>query len=246
MALLARITDFIPGNAILSGEVDSEFNQLVNILNGTSTNKNAIMKYSDSGDPPLALDQLGAGPVQVWRASGVEKARMKNNGQIVGVGKTVHTNVTATGNVGGGLDNLHSFTLPAGSLNANNDYVEAIYAGTFSTNDNNKRIVISFGSQTVDDSSLQDQDSGSWEYRITYFRLSSTSVRFVTRAVWGIIAADGAASMTGSNGRVFTNTNTIAVADMSLNNLPLLVQAEGTANNDIQQILSIVQLTQNT
>lgn len=82
MATLARLFDFAPGAPIVSGDVDSEFNQLVNILNGTSTSKNAIIKYSDAATPPLKLDQLGAGKIQEWAQTGIVLASVENSGDI--------------------------------------------------------------------------------------------------------------------------------------------------------------------
>jgi hypothetical protein len=79
---LARVTDFVPASPILSGEVDSEFNQLVNLLNGTSSAVKGVIKVSDAGDPPLELNQLSTGPIQKWFQAGVEKARIRNDGSI--------------------------------------------------------------------------------------------------------------------------------------------------------------------
>lgn len=82
MALLARLNDFAPSTVIVSQQVDDEFNQLVNILNGTSTNKDALVKFNDATNPVLRVDQIGAGTIQHWLQNGTEKARMANNGQL--------------------------------------------------------------------------------------------------------------------------------------------------------------------
>jgi len=79
---LARVTDFVPATPILSGEVDSEFNQIVNLLNGTTTNVKATLDVSDSGDPPLELNQLSTGPILKGFQAGIEKFRIRNDGSI--------------------------------------------------------------------------------------------------------------------------------------------------------------------
>lgn len=79
---LSRVTDFVPATPILSGEVDSEFNQLVNLLNATSSNIKATLKVSDSGDPPLELNQLSTGPILKGFQGGVENFRIRNNGGV--------------------------------------------------------------------------------------------------------------------------------------------------------------------
>lgn len=82
MAVLTRITDFIPSTLIESQEVDDEFNQLVNLLSGVSTNKDTLLKYSNATDPVLRVDQLGAGVIQQWLQNGSVKSRINNNGSF--------------------------------------------------------------------------------------------------------------------------------------------------------------------
>jgi hypothetical protein len=82
MAVLTRITDFIPNTLIESQEVDDEFNQLVNLLSGVSTNKDTLLKYDHATDPVLRVDQLGAGVIQRWLQNGSEKARIINDGSL--------------------------------------------------------------------------------------------------------------------------------------------------------------------
>jgi hypothetical protein len=82
MAVLTRVTDFIPNTLIKSQEVDDEFNQLVNLLSGVSTNKDTLLKFSDATNPVLRVDQLGAGPIQRWLQNGVQKALVNNDGSF--------------------------------------------------------------------------------------------------------------------------------------------------------------------
>ena len=82
MAVLVRITDFIPNTLIESQEMDDELNQLVNILSGVSTNKDALIKYSHATDPVLRVDQLGAGAIQRWLQNGTERAKIGNDGAL--------------------------------------------------------------------------------------------------------------------------------------------------------------------
>ena len=243
MATLARLFDFTPSTPILSGDVDAEFNQIVNLLNSTSTNKNAIVRYSNAGEAPLLLDQLSSGPIQIWRAAGIEVTRMKVSGQIVGYPRCIHSNPGTAGNIGAGLDNLHSFVLPAASLATNGDYLHVRYAGAFATNNNDKRIQISLGGVVVDNTGLFDQDSGNWSYDIYYIRESATTIKFSVIYTWGLMASDGASAFAG-NGRVAAGNGTLTVSSLDSNAQTLLVAAEGTSNSDITQNLSVIELTQ--
>lgn len=113
MALIARLFDFQPGATIISADLDSEFNQLVNFLNGSLTNKNALIKFSGS-DPVLALDQLSSGLIQSWRQSGSDKLKVNNSGQLeslilTGVAPIIVASTTVATNLNADLlDGLHA------------------------------------------------------------------------------------------------------------------------------------------
>lgn len=96
MATLARLFDFTPSTPIVSADVDAEFNQLVNILNGGTSSKNAIIKYSDAATPPLQLDQIGAGRIQDWLQTGVVKASVTNAGSFSTSQQFISTLATGT------------------------------------------------------------------------------------------------------------------------------------------------------
>src|SRR5262249_4904011 len=81
-AVISRFTTFVPATPILSNDMNSELNALVNLLAGSSSGIKAVFKVSDSGDPPLEVNQLGTGPIQKWLQAGVEKARVRNDGSF--------------------------------------------------------------------------------------------------------------------------------------------------------------------
>ena len=165
---------------------------------------------------------------------------------LAGVPDTIEVNTTPTGNVGGGLDPLHSFSLLAGSLANDDDYLEVEYAGSFATNDNDKRIVVSFGGQTITTigTGLFDIDAGNWRYEITYTRLTSTTVLASLNLAWGFLLRDGGGTA-GGNGLTAAAVAELTVPDLDANATTMLVQAEGTANDDIIQRLSKIKLVLN-
>lgn len=85
MSLLARLFNFQASTPAVADDVDAELNQILNAINGTSTDKNLVTRFSGA-DAPYVLDQLGAGPIAVWRQGGSDKAKVNNSGQI----ETVH------------------------------------------------------------------------------------------------------------------------------------------------------------
>lgn len=86
MSLLARIiASFaaLAGQPIYGDDVDNELNQIVNLLNGTSTNRRASIAYGHATEPALKLNQTGAGDLFKAQANGVDALRIGNNGQII-------------------------------------------------------------------------------------------------------------------------------------------------------------------
>lgn len=283
MAVIQRITDFIPNTLIVSQEVDDEFNQLVNLLSGVSTNKDTLLKYSHATDPVLRVDQLGAGVVQQWLQNGTVKSRINNNGSlesiagpviaasqliaapltidgatdivlksngfIVGYSKTILVDSSTVGNVGTGQDNLHTPSIAANILATNGDYVDFEFSGSFTNNDDNKRVGYSVGGTVVEDTGLIDIDSLGWTMRGRIIRLTSTSVRVTSFHNQGVQQIDSAAavSATGIGSRSTQRTSDITgLSDLGANSLAIVVFGESaTATNDnVQQKLTILQATQ--
>lgn len=96
MSLLARLFNFQASTPAVADDVDAELNQILNAINGTSTDKNLVTRYSHASDPPYAFDQLGAGLIAVWRQGGADKAKVNNSGQIETVHQFKSTLVTGT------------------------------------------------------------------------------------------------------------------------------------------------------
>jgi hypothetical protein len=78
---LARLYDFTPGTTIQSGQVDEEFNQLVNTLNGTKLDT-VLFKSASAGDATVSVDNTGGGKVAEFRVGGVAKVRVNATGQV--------------------------------------------------------------------------------------------------------------------------------------------------------------------
>lgn len=160
--------------------------------------------------------------------------------------RNIKRDTSTVGNVGGGLDTLHTFSLPANSLQADGDYLKVRYGGKFASNANTKRIVASFGGTAVSSlgTGLFDIRSGDWVYDLYIIRLSSTSVRVSGQIMWTFIARDGAGTMTGNGFYGSINTDITGLSALGSNATTMKVEAEGTANDDIQQNFTVIELTQ--
>lgn len=79
--------------------LDNEFNQYVGasgIFNGGTTGTKLLIKSSDASDPPVEIDQVGAGPLAEWKQNGTLKASINNSGTIVSAISTGTAPITVT------------------------------------------------------------------------------------------------------------------------------------------------------
>jgi len=311
MAVLTRITDFIPSTLIKSQEVDDELNQLVNLLSGVSTTKDTLLKFSDGTNPVLRVDQLGAGVIQQWLQNGTVKSRINNDGSVftpavfdtngnevlkfTGVGSavneatisnaatggapsiaatggdtdinlslagkgtgrvvikgypyTLQVDTSVVGNVGGGQDNLQSYTVPINSLAANGDYIEGVASGNFAANNNDKNVQFSVGGTAIITMGVADLDSAiGWNMPYRIVRLSTTSVLVSAEIICNALGVDSTAAVISTfNAGSYQESRNVTVtglANLTSNTLLLQFTGQGTSNDDVIQNLNIVKLVQ--
>lgn len=98
MSLLARLFDFTPGTVIQSSQVDNEFNQLINLLAGISTDKAVVIKHSTVGEVAIKINKTDATQnIQEWQVNGTMESRIKGDGTA-----EFGTTVTILSNAGQG------------------------------------------------------------------------------------------------------------------------------------------------
>lgn len=83
MPVLTRVYDFTPNTLIQSAQVDTEFNQIISVLSGTSAAYWVIIKTADSTIPVLTLDNTSTGPILSLKNNNVKKAAIQNEGDVV-------------------------------------------------------------------------------------------------------------------------------------------------------------------
>jgi hypothetical protein len=177
----------------------------------------------------------------------------KGTGRLVlpGYLYTLEINTTQVSNVGAGLDSFQSYSLPSNSLVANGDRLDIYYGGSYSNTANTKRLVFSIaGSNYVDTGARDIRDGGQgvrWQAHVIIIRLTATNVRIFTNITAGNFGATSAGtSFTPgtTGGYSFTVGNDITVPDLSSNATTLLVQGEATADNDLTQSSSVINVCQ--
>ena len=147
-----------------------------------------------------------------------------------------YTDLRTIGNITTGLDPLHSFTLPAGTLANNGDSIKVHYFGSFAANANTKRIQLNFDGTSAINLAIV-QNGGGWDYDVTYTRSNPISILVSGQFTWNFATPVGG----------FVNTafgsipGGFAVANLNTTDVILLVQAEGTATDDIVQTLTHIE-----
>lgn len=154
--------------------------------------------------------------------------------------------VTPVGNIGAGVDDLHSFTLDTPNrLLTNGDWIRFAMGGAFAVNDNDKRVRILIDGQVIEDFGLFDFDTGEWRAEGEIVRVSATTVRVSYMGMYGepLVLDEGVVS--GTPDVIFLpRTRLLTVSNLSSNAIVIKAQAEATANDDVTQNLSILELFQ--
>jgi len=143
---------------------------------------------------------------------------------------TISVNTTQVGNVGGGEDNLMTYTLPANSLSANGKGVRVKMWGYTSSNANVKQVNFYFGSEFL-------QGFAPTTNELNYWTVEIIMVRYAVAVQTKYIHTTS------------INNNVVALADISVGSASedetgaILIRAtgQGTANDDIVQSGMIVE-----
>lgn len=161
--------------------------------------------------------------------------------------RCIHRDTTTVGNVGAGSDTLHTFSLPAGSLATDGDYLSVWYGGIFADNSNSKTLLASFGGTGYENGGgLAFDDDIGWTINARIIRLSATTVRvnhfYLANQIFA--SAANAVNTFSAAGFFVSRTTGITVPNLDSNATTMLVQGTGTADNDIVQSMSIIELCQ--
>lgn len=73
---------FVPSTKIFSAQVNQNFDTLYNLVNGTSSNVDAIIRINDPALAPLLLNQLGAGAILILRNNLTDRFMVMADGRI--------------------------------------------------------------------------------------------------------------------------------------------------------------------
>lgn len=151
----------------------------------------------------------------------------KENAVKYGVGGNLTTNTTDVGNVGTGVDNLQSYSVPAGTMSQDGDYIEFSITFTFAENANSKQVRVVYGGTEVYASGAQAQSGGSMTVIGKVIRTGATTQKVT------VIAISGAA--------LFVDVSNYTTAGETLSGAVILKgTGEAVSNDDIVQVVTTV------
>lgn len=166
--------------------------------------------------------------------------------------RCIHTDVSKVDSSGAGPDVLHTFSLPAGSLATNNDYLNVWYAGAFSVSNRDKFVQAQFDGTSYENGGGFDFDSSTgWILFNRIIRIDSTHVRITHMLMANLLSINSANAPSSLNigGFAITRNNaSIAVANLNSNAITMRVRSVVSsgvpAAADVFQNLSIIELRQ--
>lgn len=139
--------------------------------------------------------------------------------EIVG---TLRVDVTAVGNVGGGTDDLISYSLPANTVLDAGRGVRIRAWGTTANNANAKTVTLAFGATTLISTALTASQAGVWDISAVVVRVGGA-----TQVAIATLNQGGATTIVDSESTSPTEDLTAAVA--------IKCTGAATANDDISQ-----------
>lgn len=102
-----------------------------------------------------------------------------------GATRRIHINLTQVGNVGSGTDELMSFTVPGGTLAADNDSLFILATGKNAATASNRTLAPVYAGVSLDSRTVNFNATGFWSAAVTIFRTGATSVLYRCRtAIW--------------------------------------------------------------
>jgi len=148
------------------------------------------------------------------------------------LGGSITVNTTDVGNVGAGEDDLMTYSVPAGLLAANGDYIEFTMSFDLAANANTKQVKVKFGATTIYASGAQAQNDGVITITGQIIRTGAATQR-ITYSVT-------------SNATLFPDYADYVTAGETLSGaITLKATGEATSNDDIIQKINLVKFLPN-
>ncbi len=140
---------------------------------------------------------------------------------------SLSNDLTATGNVGAGEDNLISYAMPANTFVTAGQYLEYEVGGTFANNVNAKTVKLYLGGSLLATLTAAVSLAGSWKAKIVIERTGTSAQKWECEA---------ARTITGGGNAIANTAGTCTETETAI--ITIKATGEGVADNDIIQLKS--------
>src|SRR5262245_744401 len=163
--------------------------------------------------------------------------------------RRIKVDTSVVGNVGAGLDGLHTLSLDTPNrLLTDVDELIVYYGGNFTANDTDKQVQAFFGGTAYESMGLADIDGATgWTIQARIIRLSSSAVRVNNTLMVNAIHGDSATPpvMTTFGVSFFGVSRSNDIGGLTLNGaITMEVKGQGAANDDVKQNMTSIWLIQ--
>jgi hypothetical protein len=190
---------------------------------------NSMLSGSIAASKLIGTDITTLGTITsgTWNGTAIGDTYISSASTWNGKGANLVTNTTDVGNVGAGVDDLITYTIPAGKLATNGDYLEFTMTFVFAANANSKQVQVIYGGTTVYASGAQAQNDGTMEIRGTIIRTGAATQKITFHEI--------------NNGTLFTDyADYVTAAETLSGTVVLKATGEGVNTGDItQKILTV-------
>lgn len=142
---------------------------------------------------------------------------------------------------------LRTYTLQAGMLRRDDDYLRVRYCGKLAGNANGKQLNPRINGTVLHTAGLFPMAGGGWCYEFVYARVDSTTIRASEMIHANFMSLSQAASPgpAGGSGFFVGDSIDVTVPDLNLNSIVLDFVAQGGATDDVTLTQSVIEIVQN-
>lgn len=149
---------------------------------------------------------------------------------LYSLGGLLYSSTSTIGNVGGGEDDLLTYTMPKNTMHNDNDILEFIAFGTYANNANNKTLNLYFDGTKIFTTGVKNPSNAAWSIICRIMRITATTQKVIVQ-----FSGESSGSATAQANYIATTV------DLTIANV-IKCTATGVADNDIVQEGFIVKL----
>ena len=166
-----------------------------------------------------------------WARYMFELWQRVGGGDLYSLGGLLYSSTTTVGNIGGGTDDLITYSMPKNTMHNNTDVLEIIAFGTYANNTNDKTLSLYFDGTLIYSTTVKKPNNTSWQLTCRIMRITATTQK--------VTVSYAGEALGGAINTAYTATT----VDLTIANIIKCTGLSGgSATNDIVQQGLIIKL----